>query len=56
MEELLSRNRYDYSQESMLLASDRTQRLLTAMEKIGGKDIEALAVALVIRDCDGEVR
>ncbi len=56
VEELLSRNRYDYSQESMLLALDRTQRLLTAMEKIGGKDIEALAVALVIRDCDDEVR
>ena len=56
VEELITRNRYDYSQESMLQALDRTQRVLSAMDKIGGKNIEALAVALVLRDCDEEVR
>ncbi len=50
VEELINRNRYDYSQESVLQALDCTQRVLSAMDKIGGKNIEALEVALVLRE------
>ena len=55
VEELVTRSRYDYSQESMHQVLERTQLVLASMDKVGGKSIEQLAVALVVRDFDTEV-
>ncbi len=56
VEELVTRSRYDYSQESMFQILDRTKLVLNAMNKIGGKTIEQFSVALVARDFDHELK
>ena len=55
VEELVARNRYDYSQESMHQILEHSQLVLAAMDKVNGKTIEQLTVALVVRDFDNEL-
>ncbi len=51
---LVNPNSYDLSRESMKQVIDRTQRVLNDMEKLKAKDIELLAVSLVVNDFDLE--
>ena len=55
VEELVARNRYDYSQESMHQILECSQLVLAAMDTVNGKTIEQLTVALVVRDFDNEL-
>ena len=55
VEELVARNRYDNSQESMHQILERSQLVLAAMDKVNGKTTEQLTVALVVRDFDNEL-
>ncbi len=51
---LVNPNSYDLSRESMKQVMYRTQRVLNDMEKLKAKDIELLAVSLVVNDFDLE--
>ena len=55
VEELITRGRYEYSQESMVAIIRRVEHTLDAMAKIKGKTMEQLTVALVVRDFDDEL-
>ncbi len=55
VEELVTRHRYEYSQDSMSHILKRVEHTLEAMAKINGKTIEQFAVALVVRDFDEEL-
>jgi len=55
VEELVSKSRYEYSQDSMMAIIRRVEHTLDAMEKLKGKSIGQLAVALVVRDFDNEL-
>ena len=55
VEELVARNRYDYSQESMHQILECSQLVLAATNKVNGKTIEQLTVALVVHDFDNEL-
>ncbi len=56
VEELVKKERYDCSRESMRMILDRAKRVLTDMDKMGGRNIDLLAVALVVKDFDTELQ
>ncbi len=56
IEDLLKREKIDYTADGMRNAIDRTKKILEDMERIDGKDIEFLTVAMAIRDFDSETR
>ncbi len=55
VDELVKRDKYDYSRESMKLMMDRSQRVLMEMDKLEAKNIEMLTVALIVKDFDSEL-
>ncbi len=55
VDEFLKKEKYDCSRESMKLILDKTKRLLSEMEKIGGRNIDTLAVALTVKEFDMEL-
>ncbi len=56
MEEMLKREKIDYTAEGMRSAIARTKTILDEMEQIEGKDMELFAVALAVRDFDSETK
>lgn len=54
VDEFVESVRIDYSQESMKIILDKAKRVLSGMDKIGGKDMVTLTVALLLRNCDSE--
>ncbi len=55
VKELIQRDNYDYTQDSMLRVIDRTRHLLDAMENIKGNTLSQVAVALVVMDFNEEL-
>ena len=53
--EFVQPDSYDYSQESLLRALDRTQHFYNAMEKINGATLSQVAVTLVAMNFDDEL-
>ncbi len=56
VEQLIQRQRYDYTTNGIKEMISRSHKILEEMNDIDGKDIEMLAVALVVKDMDAEVR
>ncbi len=55
VEDLVTRARYSYTQESMMQIIKRVEHTLEAMAKVKGATIGQVAVALAIRDFDDEL-
>ncbi len=56
VEQLIQRQRYDYTTDGMKEMIRRSHKVLEEMNDIDGKDTEMLDVALVVKDMDAEVR
>ncbi len=56
VEQLIQRQRYDYTTDGMKEMIRRSHKVLEEMNDIDGKDIEMLAMALVVKDMDAEGR